>query len=176
MLKFSAGYIRHREAHLIGLGLTDENLQVLLVNNKPIHVTSEQLSLAGPGFDILIFAAKDQDGIKRRGLELIEANMSEETKRQAEKETVSLPCMHMDKTFYLFPFINGDRGVFIVGLDEVAFAALRSRSFPTFRVRDPEGRRMNVEVLMFWGSSVEAMEEGFYASGLITRDTHVTAI
>lgn len=178
MIKFSAGYIPHRQAHLIGLGFTDENLHVLLHDNKRIHVTSEDLSLPAPGFDILVFAAADQEGIKRRGLELISDMMTPEVKAEVEKagDTVSIPCMHLGNTFYLFPFVvDSGRAIYVVGLDDVSYKALRRKSLPTFRVR-MTGPGTNVEVLLFWGSSRESMEEYFYASGLVTKQTRVTRL
>lgn len=164
MIKFSAGFIQEREAHLIGLGLTDDNLNMMLRGQKPIHVKSEELGLGGPGFDLGIIAAMSFEGIQRIVIEAVKEKMGGEE----PKEKVSIPCMNMADKFWLFPFMGvNDRGIYIVGFTQDRFDMLRHGQFPTFRVRSPEKGFTPLEVLMFWGPSVEIMEEQFAASGLV---------
>lgn len=168
MIKFNAGFIPGREANLIGLGFSEGNLPKLL-SGKPLTVKSEELFLPGPGFDLVVFAAKDQKGIESRLKEMLPEPPGD--------EPVRLPVMRMANTFYLTALHpEGGRLLYLVGLDEVSFKALRNRSFPAFRVRFPQGGGTPVEVLLFWGPTEDHLEEAFYASGLIGPDTQVTRL
>jgi hypothetical protein len=168
MIRFTAGYIPKREANLIGLGVTDDNLRILLVDNKPIHVSGE--SLGFNDFDIVIYAAADRQGIEQRGLDHFKPFLPEEK----PGEVIKIPCMYMGETFYLFPFMGkNERMLYVIGLDEKSYHALRARRFPTFRVRHVGSDATNIEVLMFWGVSEDRMEEEFYKAGLIDRGTTV---
>lgn len=161
MLKFNAGYIEHREAHLVGLGLTDDNLSKMLAG-KPVYVESKQLELPDPGFTLGIIAAMSFEGIKHQVVQAVEARFGKSS------EKVTIPCVNMQDTYYLFPFVNGDgQAAYIVGFQQDRFEQFRRQGFPTFRVRSPEKDFTNVEVLMFWGNTEDTMEEAFAAAGLL---------
>lgn len=161
MIKFSAGFIESREAHLVGLGLTDDNLSKMLAG-KPVYVQSKELELPEPGFVLGIIAAMSFEGIKRQVVEALEAKFGK------TDEKVSVPCMNMADTYFLFPFVGeGGQAAYIVGFQQDRFEQFRRSGFPTFRVRSPEKDFTSVEVLMFWGHTEDTMEEMFAASGLL---------
>ena len=162
MIKFNAGYVPDRQANLIGLGLTDGNLHLLRLG-KLIHVGGEVLNL--PGFSIVIFSAVDKDGIENRLSEIIKPYV---------KKNEHISVLHMDKTFYVAPFVVNGRPIYAIGLDDIAYKALRNGKFLTFRVRFAKGEGTPVEVLVFWGISEESVEEAFYKSGFIGPKTKVT--
>lgn len=176
MLKFSAGFINHRGANLIGLGLTDDNLRIMLTRQKPVYVTSQELSLPEPGFRIGIIAAKDFGGIERTILSLCREIYGIDEGNEPE-EAIKIPCMNMEDKFWLFPFIDETTGTaaYVLALTEDRFPLLRRSPF-TFRVRSTVPDFVPVEVLMFWGSSEDSMEETFYAAGLISHETKVRRV
>jgi hypothetical protein len=163
MIKFNAGYIQDRQANLIGLGLTDGNLHLLRLG-KPIHVGGEVLDL--PGFSMVIFSGVDKNGIQNRLLEIIEPYLVNKDE--------NINVLHMDKTFYVAPFVVNGRPIYAIGLDDVSYKRLREGKFLNFRVRFAEGEGTPVEVILFWGVSEEILEESFYKSGMIGLKTKVT--
>ena len=170
MMKFSAGFIEHREALLVGLGLTDDNLSKMLAG-KPVYVESKELQLPEPGFVLGIIASMTFEGIKRQVLEALEAL---EARFGKTDDKVTIPCMNMADTYYLFPFVNGaGLAAYIVGFQQDRFEQFRRQGFPTFRVRSPQKEFTNVEVLMFWGHTEDTMEESFVAAGLLKQGQKV---
>lgn len=163
MLKLSCGYLPHRQAHVVGLGLTDGNLQRLL-DNKPMRIVSEDLDLPAPGVDFGIIAAVDQDGVKAR----LEEMLSPLDK--SPDDPVRVTALVFDH-FCVMPMLHGEssRPVYIIALTEKSFEHLRQRKILTFRARPLEGDATPVEVFLFWGATEEVLEENFYASGLIKR-------
>lgn len=174
MIKFNAGYIPHRQATLVGFGLTDDNLHLMLREQKPVRVKSEDLGVLPPGFDLAMIAAVDEEGIKRQGLEVAEGLMSEEQKKEAETKHIAIPCIRMADTYYLFHFLgeNG-RVLYLIGLtEETSYKALRrDRMLPTVRIRHTPPAT-NVEFLIYWGTSDENMEEELFASGLVSKKNY----
>ncbi len=162
MIKISAGYSATRQAHLVVLGLSDGNLHNLLVENLPIHVTSEMLDLPDPGFDIILIAAADRAGISRRLRQLLHKHVSRKAK---------ITVLDLANRLYVAVFSKIARQLYIVGLtQQVSYPALRRKEQLQFRARMlNEGTP--VEVVIFWGPDEATMEEEIYASGLIGPDT-----
>lgn len=165
MIKFHAGFIPKRQAHLVGFGLTEGNLQKLL-EDKPIAVKSEELTLPPPGAIFVIFGGKDKAEIEVRAKEAVEVITGNTQKRIA--------CLHIQEQFYVIPLEGGDKMIYLIGLDDVSYRVLREGKPLTFRARGVSGPTTNVEVMIFWGESEEAVMELFRKEGVIGLNTIVT--
>jgi len=118
---------------LIGIGLTDDNLDKMLRNKKPAFVTSEDLQIPNPGFSIAIVAGMTVDGIKNQIHTAFQAHFGE------LPYTVHIPCVNVRDKLFVFPLLDErGRGHYILGFEQKQFESIRRGEFPTFECDSPK--------------------------------------
>lgn len=164
MIKFNTGFSKERNAYLIGLGLTAENLKKLL-QAKPIKIVGSEIGFETDDLNICLFGAKDENGIKRCLQEIAgHLQMPEDSK---------VTCLRIANRLYVFPINKNEKMYYFVGLEENGVKDLKNRQTLTFRAVVTEGKGLSVELIIFFIESEEIMEEKLIAAGLVNKNTTI---
>lgn len=166
MIKYYAGYVEEHEAHLIGVGLTPDNL-TRLKQGQPIAVNTDELGVPAPGCDFLISYAATPDEYGHQ--------ICEHFSRLNPNIDATLPCRIIDNVYCIIPIPRADhRCLYLLGLLPQAFSLLENRGIIVFRSRSRGNNApTSIQLMINCGASVETLEETFYAKGMLNHETTI---